>query len=44
MLLPRRNEKDLADIPKRTMRGLNIMLVDRMDEVLEQALLPGSRT
>ena len=44
VLLPRRNEKDLADIPKRTMRGLNIMLVDRMDEVLEQALLPGSRT
>ncbi len=44
VLLPRRNEKDLADIPKRTMRGLNIMLVDRMDEVLAQALLPGSRT
>ncbi|WP_119073032.1 endopeptidase La [Aggregatilinea lenta] len=40
VLLPKRNEKDLADIPKRTLRGLNIMLVDRMDEVLAQALLP----
>ena len=40
VLLPRRNDKDLADIPKRTLRGLNIMLVDRMDDVLAQALLP----
>ncbi|HML20060.1 MAG TPA: endopeptidase La [Aggregatilinea sp.] len=40
VLLPKRNEKDLADIPKRTLRGLTIVLVDRMDDVLAQALLP----
>jgi ATP-dependent Lon protease len=40
VLLPKRNEKDLVEIPKRTLRGLNIVLVSHMDEVLEQALLP----
>jgi ATP-dependent Lon protease len=39
VLLPKRNEKDLVEIPKRTLRGLNIVLVNHMDEVLEQALL-----
>jgi ATP-dependent Lon protease len=40
VLLPRRNKKDLTEIPKRTLRDLNIVLVTHMDEVLEQALLP----
>lgn len=40
VLLPQRNKKDLAEIPKRTLRDLNIVLVNRMDEVLEHALLP----
>ncbi len=45
VLLPKRNEKDLAEIPKRTLRGLNIVLVDHMDKVLEQALVsPTSET
>jgi ATP-dependent Lon protease len=40
VLLPRRNEKDLVEISKHTLRDLNIVLVSHMDEVLEQALLP----
>ncbi len=40
VLLPKRNEKDLVEIPKRTLRGMTIILVSHMDEVLEQALLP----
>jgi ATP-dependent Lon protease len=39
VLLPRRNEKDLVEIPKHTLRGLTIVLVDHMDEVLEQAIV-----
>ena len=39
VLLPKRNEKDLVEIPKRTLKGLNVVLVNHMDEVLEQALL-----
>jgi ATP-dependent Lon protease len=40
VLLPKRNDKDLAEIPKRSLKGLDIILVSHMDEVLEQALLP----
>jgi ATP-dependent Lon protease len=40
VLLPKQNEKDLIEIPKRTLRGLNLVLVSHMDQVLEQALLP----
>jgi ATP-dependent Lon protease len=43
VLLPQRNKKDLAEIPKRTIRDLNIVLVSDMAEVLEQALLPVGR-
>jgi ATP-dependent Lon protease len=39
VLLPKRNEKDLAEIPKRLLRDVNLVLVRHMDEVLEQALL-----
>jgi ATP-dependent Lon protease len=41
VLLPKRNKKDLAEIPKGTIRDLSIVLVSEMDEVLEQALLVG---
>jgi len=44
VLLPRRNEKDLAEIPKRSLRGLEVVLVGHMDEVLEHALLPARRS
>jgi ATP-dependent Lon protease len=40
VLLPKRNEKDLTEIPKRMLRGMSLVLVRTMDEVLEQALLP----
>ncbi|OFW12124.1 MAG: endopeptidase La [Acidobacteria bacterium RIFCSPLOWO2_02_FULL_67_36] len=44
IILPRDNEKDLADIPKNVLDALDVYLVDTMDEVLKIALaapLPG---
>jgi ATP-dependent Lon protease len=44
ILLPKDNEKDLADIPKTVLDALNVYLVEGMDEVLKVALaapLPG---
>jgi len=38
IILPRDNEKDLADIPKNVLDALDIYLVDTMDEVLKIAL------
>jgi ATP-dependent Lon protease len=38
IVLPRDNEKDLADIPKNVLDILNIYLVEGMDEVLKIAL------
>ncbi len=38
IVLPRENEKDLADIPKVVLDVLNVYLVDTMDEVLRIAL------
>ena len=38
ILLPRDNEKDLADIPKNVLDALDLHLVSRMDEVLKIAL------
>ena len=40
LVFPRRNEKDLVEVPKRVRKGLNLIPVDRMDQVLEAALLP----
>jgi ATP-dependent Lon protease len=40
VIIPKRNKKDLADIPQRVQRSLNIILAERMDEVLATALLP----
>jgi ATP-dependent Lon protease len=45
ILLPKDNEKDLADIPKSVLDQLNIYMVEDMDEVLKVALaepLPGT--
>jgi ATP-dependent Lon protease len=39
VIMPRRNEKDLVDLPKRARNDLNIVLVDHVDQVLEVALL-----
>jgi ATP-dependent Lon protease len=38
VILPRRNERDLEDIPKDVRAELNVVLVDRVDEVLDLAL------
>lgn len=34
IIIPRENEKDLSEVPKRIKKGLNIILVDHMDEAL----------
>jgi ATP-dependent Lon protease len=38
VLIPKENEKDLADIPQAIRRGLRIVTVEHMDEVLSAAL------
>ncbi len=38
ILLPKDNEKDLADIPKNVLDVMDLHLVETMDEVLKQAL------
>ena len=40
VILPRENEKDLADVPKNVVDGMQVRLVDHIDEVLKLALLP----
>jgi ATP-dependent Lon protease len=40
VLLPRRNEKDLVEIPAEVREKIEIQLVDTLDEVLEAALEP----
>jgi ATP-dependent Lon protease len=38
VLVPRENRKDLKEVPRRVLRGLRIVLVDHMDEVLREAM------
>ena len=40
ILLPKRNNKDLVDVPKRALKEINIILVEHMDQVLDVALAP----
>jgi len=40
MVIPKQNEKDLVDVPRRIKRAIRIVLVKRMEEVLQEALLP----
>ncbi|OQA17368.1 MAG: Lon protease 1 [Chloroflexi bacterium ADurb.Bin360] len=40
VILPKRNEPDLQEIPKNILRTLELVLVETMDEVFEAALLP----
>jgi len=42
VIIPKRNKKDMADIPQHVKRGINIIFAEQMDEVLAQALLPAS--
>ncbi len=38
IILPRKNEKDLRDIPEEIRKSMKLVLVDSMDQVLEAAL------
>jgi ATP-dependent Lon protease len=40
IIVPRRNQKDMAEIPKKIQRDLKFIFVDRMDDVLPVALVP----
>jgi ATP-dependent Lon protease len=40
IVLPRRNEKDLEDVPEAVRHAMRFVFVERMDEVLEHALEP----
>ena len=40
IILPRENEKDLADIPKVVLDAMTVQLVEHVDEVLKIALVP----
>jgi ATP-dependent Lon protease len=40
VIIPKRNKKDLAEVPRRVKRSIHTILVEQMDEVLAEALLP----
>jgi ATP-dependent Lon protease len=40
VILPKRNAKDLIDVPKRARNELQLVLVDHIDQVLDVALKP----
>jgi ATP-dependent Lon protease len=44
VLLPKKNEKDLQDIPRKVRKDLEFIFVERMDEVLPIALMPPRAT
>lgn len=40
VIIPKKNSRELSEIPKQIQKGLNIIPVDNMDEVLEHTLYP----
>jgi len=40
-LMPKKNKKDLVDVPKEVTDTVEIKLMESIDEVLKAALLPG---
>ncbi len=40
MILPKKNAKDMVEIPKKVLSDLEFVLVEHMDEVVERALAP----
>jgi ATP-dependent Lon protease len=42
VILPKRNTKDLVDVPKRARNELQLVFVDHIDQVLEVALKPAT--
>ena len=43
VIIPKDNEKDLADVPSNVLKALEIISVEHMDEVLKAALLPDDK-
>jgi len=43
MIIPKKNQKDIIEIPKKVLSDLNIILVDHMDEVVKEALRPEAK-
>jgi ATP-dependent Lon protease len=41
VIIPKDNEKDLADVPANVLKALDIVFVDHMDEVMRVALVAG---
>jgi ATP-dependent Lon protease len=46
LLLPKRNKKDLIDVPRKVQRGIHFVFVERMEEVVPVALVsqPAAKT
>ncbi|MFQ6058616.1 MAG: endopeptidase La [Anaerolineae bacterium] len=44
VILPRRNEPDLEELPEEVRQKMNFVFVDTIDQVLEAALYPDGRT
>ena len=42
VIIPKDNEKDLADVPANVLKGMEIILVEHVDEVLKVALVPAA--
>jgi len=43
IILPKKNDKDLVDVPKNAKRDLKFVFVEHMDEVLDVALCPAPK-
>ena len=41
VIIPMENKKDIQEIPKKILKKVELILVEHMDEVLRQALVPG---
>jgi ATP-dependent Lon protease len=44
VILPKRNEKDLEDVPAEVRNSMNFVLVDRIDEAIEAAFMPAENS
>jgi len=44
MIVPKKNERDMVEIPAKVKRDLEFVFVERMEEVLAVALLPESKS
>ena len=42
VVLPKKNAKDLVEVPRKVRNDMRLVLVERMDEVLNEALLAGA--